>query len=74
MRTTAEQAEAKRKERQKKLEIYRHVTSTVNRKRSNEEFDEEALNLTEQLLIANPDFYTMWNYRREMFEYFKKER
>jgi hypothetical protein len=32
VRTTAEQAEAKRKERQKKLEIYQKVTSKVNAK------------------------------------------
>jgi geranylgeranyl transferase type-2 subunit alpha len=32
VRTTAEQAEAKRKERQKKLEIYLKVTNKVNAK------------------------------------------
>ena len=28
--------------------------------------DEEALLITEQLLSASPDFYTIWNYRREI--------
>ncbi|CAB3980814.1 Geranylgeranyl transferase type-2 subunit alpha [Paramuricea clavata] len=74
VRTTAEQAEAKRKERQKKLEIYLKVTNKVNAKRKNGELDEEALNLTGQLLIVNPDFYSLWNYRREVLQHFKNER
>ncbi|XP_028392827.1 geranylgeranyl transferase type-2 subunit alpha-like [Dendronephthya gigantea] len=74
VRTTAEQAEAKRKEREKKLEVYQKVTSKVNAKRKNGELDEEALSLTGQLLHANPDFYSLWNYRREVLEHLKNER
>ena len=35
--------------------------------RKNGEFDEEALEFTNQLLSANPDYYSLWNYRREIF-------
>ena len=32
--------------------------------KSNDEFDDEALKLTEALLSVNGECYTMWNYRR----------
>ena len=36
--------------------------------RENGELDEEMLMLTGELLSVNPDFYTLWNIRRELFE------
>lgn len=67
VRTTAEQAEAKRKEREKKLKIYSETTSRIYEKRKNGEMDKESLSLSEQVLAANPDFSTLWNFRREIF-------
>ncbi|XP_022098091.1 geranylgeranyl transferase type-2 subunit alpha-like [Acanthaster planci] len=67
VKTTAEQQEAKRKEREKKLKLYTGATQRVFQKRKDGEFDDEALELTSQLLSANPDFYSLWNYRREIF-------
>ncbi|KAL9974647.1 hypothetical protein ACROYT_G011708 [Oculina patagonica] len=73
VRTTAEQAEAKRKEREKKLKIYQETTSRIYEKRKNGEMDKESLSLTEQVLAANPDFSTLWNFRREIFLFLKNE-
>ena len=36
--------------------------------------DNELMALTEKLLGANPDFYTMWNIRKELFLSFKESR
>ena len=35
--------------------------------------DQESLSLTEQVLAANPDFSTLWNFRREIFLHMKDE-
>ncbi|KAK2149676.1 hypothetical protein LSH36_442g02059 [Paralvinella palmiformis] len=37
----------------------------------NDEFDNEGLKVTAELLSANPDFYTLWNYRRKTFLHIK---
>ena len=42
--------------------------------RKNGEFDEEAVEITGQLLSANPDFYSLWNFRREIFQHFTEEK
>ena len=36
--------------------------------------DKESLSLTEQVLAANPDFSTLWNFRREIFLHMKNEK
>ncbi|KXJ18539.1 geranylgeranyl transferase type-2 subunit alpha isoform X2 [Exaiptasia diaphana] len=74
VRTSAEQAAAKQKEREKKMKIYNEVTEKIFTKRRNNEMDKEALELTEQILAANPDFTTLWNFRRETFLAFKEKR
>ncbi|KAG7323411.1 hypothetical protein KOW79_013113 [Hemibagrus wyckioides] len=66
VKTTAQQEEEKRKEREKKLKVYLTVRDAIFKKRTNSELDEEALQLTQQLLASNPDFATLWNYRREI--------
>ncbi|XP_006811905.1 geranylgeranyl transferase type-2 subunit alpha-like [Saccoglossus kowalevskii] len=74
VKTTAEQQEAKRKEREKKLQIYNAATKKAFQKRDNKEFDEEALEITGQMLSANSDFTTIWNYRKEVFLDYKKKK
>ncbi|XP_028301061.1 geranylgeranyl transferase type-2 subunit alpha isoform X1 [Gouania willdenowi] len=66
VKSTAQQEEEKRKEREKKLKIYIAARDGCFTKRKEGVFDDEALQLTQQLLSSNPDFATLWNYRREI--------
>lgn len=67
VKTTLEQQEAKRKEREKKLELYVSATQAALNKREAGQLDKEALELTAQILALNPDFASLWNLRREVF-------
>lgn len=58
--------EEKKKEREKKLKIYVAARDACFAKRKEDIKDEEALELTQQLLSSNPDFATLWNQRREI--------
>uniref|UniRef100_A0A4W5NJA3 Geranylgeranyl transferase type-2 subunit alpha n=1 Tax=Hucho hucho TaxID=62062 RepID=A0A4W5NJA3_9TELE len=66
LKSTAQQEEEKRKEREKKLKIYVASRDAIFAKRMEGVLDDEALQLTQQLLSSNPDFATLWNYRREI--------
>ncbi|XP_018599722.1 geranylgeranyl transferase type-2 subunit alpha [Scleropages formosus] len=66
LKSTAQQEEEKRKEREKKLKIYLTSRDACFTKRKEGVLDEEVLLLTQQLLSSNPDFATLWNYRREI--------
>uniref|UniRef100_A0A673B7U4 Geranylgeranyl transferase type-2 subunit alpha n=1 Tax=Sphaeramia orbicularis TaxID=375764 RepID=A0A673B7U4_9TELE len=66
IKSTAQQEEEKRKEREKKLKIYVAARDACFSKRKDGVWDDEALQLTQQLLSSNPDFATLWNYRREI--------
>ncbi|CAG5118074.1 unnamed protein product [Candidula unifasciata] len=67
VKSTAEQLEAKKKEREKKLQLYNAATSKIISKKKNGELDEELLLVSAEVLAVNPDFYTLWNYRKETF-------
>ncbi|KAB0390503.1 hypothetical protein E2I00_017485, partial [Balaenoptera physalus] len=68
VKTSEEQEEAKRLEREQKLKLYQSATQTVFQKRQAGELDESVLELTSQILGANPDFATLWNCRREVLQ------
>lgn len=72
-RTTAEQNEAKRLEREKKVKAYKNAMKIVSQKRLDKVYDQEALDIISGLLLANPDIITLWNYRREIYLNWKKE-
>jgi len=49
-----------------KVEKYARLRDEVIRRRKSKQYDEESLKLTSDLLAINPEFYTVWNYRREL--------
>jgi len=63
---TQEAIAARKLKEKEKLQEYLSLTNVVlERKRSND-FSQEALASTTRLLTANPEFYTIWNYRRDI--------
>lgn len=36
------------------------------------EHDQEALDVSGQILVANPDVYTLWNLRKKVFQEWQK--
>ena len=74
VRSTAEQEEAKRFEREKKLKFYKKVTSDCLERIKLKDYNESGLKLTDDILMANPDVLTLWNLRRNIlldFENYK---
>ena len=68
VRTSEEQAAAKKLEREKKIKKYQSLTDEVYTRREAGSLDEELLRLTEEVLGTNPDHYTMWNVRRDVMK------
>ncbi|KAH9966429.1 rab-protein geranylgeranyltransferase [Russula dissimulans] len=68
----SQQALAAKREREKaKLSAYLALTDDIFARKKNKDFGRDAFNLTTQLLstdpsITNPEFYTVWNYRRHI--------
>ncbi|KAF8505361.1 rab-protein geranylgeranyltransferase, partial [Hysterangium stoloniferum] len=63
-----ESPEALQARRQRELGIaqYTALSSQVLGRRNAQDISEESLNLTAELLAMNPEFYTVWNYRRHV--------
>ncbi|KAJ8041793.1 Geranylgeranyl transferase type-2 subunit alpha [Holothuria leucospilota] len=74
VKTTAQQQEEKRKEREKKLRAYTAAIKLIFKKREEQTCDEEGLKVAEEILRSNPDFSTLWNFRREIFLSYQEER
>jgi geranylgeranyl transferase type-2 subunit alpha len=64
VRTSEEQAERKRLEREKKLQMYKHAMTECQKRISAKEHDQIGMKISEDLLSSNGDLQTLWNYRK----------
>lgn len=60
------QTETEKKVLREKAAAYSAVASAVMDKKQKKDHNEESLLLTEKLLKSNPDFYSLWNFRRHI--------
>ncbi|TFK42750.1 rab-protein geranylgeranyltransferase [Crucibulum laeve] len=65
-RQTADDIAAKKRREQSKIEEYLALTRDVLSRKKASDWSEDAFNLTTKLLQVNPEFYTVWNYRRNI--------
>ncbi|KAI0256477.1 rab-protein geranylgeranyltransferase [Lactifluus subvellereus] len=70
-RDTQQALAAKRERDKAKLSTYLALTADILSRKKDKDWSREAFNLTTQLLsthpdITNPEFYTVWNYRRNI--------
>ena len=68
VRSTEEQAERRRLEREKKLKMYQVAMKECLGRVASAQYDEDTLKLSEELLMANNDIQTLWNLRRNALE------
>lgn len=55
----------KQKEQERKLAAYQKGLKHIISSRKPDSYDPDCLLLCSQILIPNPDIYTLWNYRKE---------
>jgi len=67
MRLTAEEREARRQRDAVELTEYLSLQDDIFARKKAKDWSYDALNLTTRLLDKNPEFYTIWNYRRLIF-------
>ncbi|TRM57599.1 hypothetical protein BD626DRAFT_514411 [Schizophyllum amplum] len=63
---TTEALEAKKKREQARMQEYLALNDAILTKKRNHEMTREAFDLTTKMLEINPEFYTVWNYRRNI--------
>ncbi|CAG9814069.1 unnamed protein product [Phaedon cochleariae] len=73
IRTSEDQKLRKQKEQQKKLAAYHMGTEKILSSRKQDTYDPESISICTQILVVNPDIYTLWNYRKEVILIKKEE-
>lgn len=67
VRTTEEEQQQKKLKQEAKLKQYLPCLEKIFSKRKANELDSDLIVLTGSILCQNPDFYTLWNVRKECF-------
>eukprot|EP00026_Physarum_polycephalum_P011444 Phypoly_transcript_11671.p1 GENE.Phypoly_transcript_11671~~Phypoly_transcript_11671.p1 ORF type:complete len:334 (+),score=48.20 Phypoly_transcript_11671:98-1099(+) len=71
---TSEQLQRERQERQnQKIKAFCEVTDVAMSLYKDHVMDENALEATKKVLTMNTEFYTLWNYRRQILEKWAQE-
>ncbi|EIM90234.1 rab-protein geranylgeranyltransferase [Stereum hirsutum FP-91666 SS1] len=66
VRQSREAQEAKQERDKAKLVAYLALTDDVLARKKSQDWSQDAFDLTSRLLSTNPEFYTVWNYRRNI--------
>ena len=64
VRTTEEQAERKRLEREKKLTAYQKAMAECVKRIQTKQYDMIGMKISEEILYGNGDLQTLWNFRK----------
>jgi len=72
-RRTAEQRAAKRAANEEKAAKYRAISRAAMERKAARVYDQESLDVAATVVRANPDFGTVWNFRREVLQHLHSE-
>lgn len=64
VKQSKEAIEAKKQREQSKIKEYLALCDEVLTRKTSNDYSQDAFTLTQKLLQINPEFYTIWNYRR----------
>ena len=68
VKTTEQQKLEKKIAQGKKLKAFQHANGAFIAKLNSKTFDDEGMAICTQILAVNPDYNTMWNYRKQYFD------
>lgn len=65
VRTSEQELALKQKKQQERVVVYRKLMARIADKRQRDEYDDDMMEMTGQILAVSPDISTLWNVRRE---------
>ncbi|CAG8611943.1 6522_t:CDS:10 [Funneliformis mosseae] len=69
VKPSAEVEKLRKEKEATKIKEYNDLVASCFEKRDKNEFDNDAFTITTKILSQNPDFYTIWNFRRSILLY-----
>ncbi|EGC34857.1 hypothetical protein DICPUDRAFT_34340, partial [Dictyostelium purpureum] len=75
VRTSEEKARALKLKELEKIDSYNKLVKSFEEKREKEngQYDDQSLAVSKLVLVENPEYYTIWNYRRNVMNQFKEK-